>query len=246
MNYTIGFVTFYGQNNKKEALPYLYKASQIASGAKLLPQTFGIMGDFYFDEVARLGEEIRVKTEAANKQENPEAKKALIEETKALIAQSKAYAERGIDAYARAQANIDLKKKPASKGYYDSLGEQITKLYQLRFQTAEGKDAFVSKLIKTSLPDPSTVPTPIVEVDPADVPPAPGTTAPGTKPVTPTPAPGTAKPAVTPATNGTKPPATAPTTTKKPVSVNGTGDSSTTAAAKPATKKPVVKKKGTR
>jgi tetratricopeptide (TPR) repeat protein len=242
MNYTIGAITYFGQNNKKDALPYLYKAVQVNSDTKKLPQVYGIIGDYYFEEVKRLGEEIRVKTVAAGNKDT--------DETKALIAQLKGYAERAIDAYARAQNLVDIVKNPKAKPYKDSLGSQVETLYQLRFQKLDGLKDFVSVQVAKPIPDPTSVPAPIVEVDPADVPPAPGTTAPGTnpgtKPVTPAPAPGTAKPAVTPSTNGTKPPATAPTTTKKPVSVNGTGNSSTTAAAKPTTKKPVVKKKGTR
>lgn len=235
MNYTIGAITYFGQNNKKDALPALYKAIQVNSDTKKLPQVYGIIGDYYFEEVKRLGEDIRVKTLAAGNKDT--------DETKALIAQLKAYAERGIDAYARAASLVDIVKKPTAKPYKDSLQNQVETLYQLRFQKLDGLKDFVAVQVAKPIPDPTSVPTPIVEVDPADVPPAPGTTAPGTNPGTKpvTPAPGT-----TPATNGTKPPATAPTTTRKPVSVNATGDSSTTAAVKPATKKPVVKKKGMR
>jgi hypothetical protein len=241
MNYTIGAITYFGQNNKKDALPALYKAIQINSDTKKLPQVYGIIGDYYFEEVKRLGEEIRVKTVAAGNKDT--------DETKDLIAKLKAYAERGIDAYARAAGLVDIVKKPAAKPYRDSLQAQVETLYQLRFQKLDGLKDFVAVQVAKPIPDPTSVPAPIVEVDPTDVPPTtPGTAAPGTNPGTKpvTPAPGTAKPGVTPAANGTKPPATAPTPAKKPVSVNGTGDSSTTAAAKPAARKPVVKKKGTR
>ena len=241
LNYTVGYVTYFDKGDKKGALPFLYKAAYNGVDTKKIPQVYGILGDFYFDEVKRLGEEIRVKTIAA--QNKP------TDETNALIAQLKAYAERALDAYGRA-LNLVPANDPRQKVYRDGLSAQIDTIYNLRFQKPDGRNEFVSAQIQKPLPDPTTVPTPIVEVDPAEVPPAtPGTTAPGTNPGTKpvTPAPGTAKPAVTPVTNGTKPPATAPTTTKKPVSVNGTGDSSTTAiAAKRPVKKPVVKKKGTR
>jgi len=241
LNYTVGYITYFDKGDKKGALPFLYKAAYNGVDTKKIPQVYGILGDFYFDEVKRLGEEIRVKTIAA--QNKP------TDETNALIAQLKGYAERALDAYGRARSLVPA-SDPRQKTYRDGLSGQIDTIYNLRFQKPEGLNEFVTAQIAKPLPDPTTVPTPIVEVDPAEVPPAPGTTTPGTnpgtKPVTPTPTPGTAKPAATPATNGTKPPATAPTTTKKPVSVNGTVDSSTTAAAKPAIKKPVVKKKGTR
>lgn len=251
LNYTVGYITYFDKGDKKGALPFLYKGAYNGVDTKKLPQIYGILGDFYFDEVKRLGEEIRVKTVAANSAATPEAKTALIAESKVLIAQLKGYAERALDAYGRARSLVPANDK-RQDAYRAGLSGQIDTIYNLRFEKPDGLNEFVAAQIAKPLPDPTTVPAPIVEVDPADVPPAPGTTTPGTnpgtKPVTPTPtpAPGTAKPGVTPTTNGTKPPATAPTTTKKPVSVNGTGSSSTTAAAKPATKKPVVKKKGTR
>jgi hypothetical protein len=247
LNYTVGYITYFDKGDKKGALPFLYKGAYSGVDTKKLPQIYGILGDFYFDEVKRLGEEIRVKTVAANSAATPEAKTALIAETKVLIAQLKGYAERALDAYGRAKSLVPT-TDARQKAYRDGLSGQIDTIYNLRFEKPDGLTEWVAAQVQKPLPDPTTVPAPIVEADPADVP-APGTatpgTAPGTKPVTPA-APGTAKPAVTPAANGTKPPATAPTTTKKPVSVNTTGDSSTTADAKPATRKRVVKKKGTR
>lgn len=242
MNYTIGAVTYYGLNNKKDALPYLYKATQINSQTKTKPQVYGILGDYYFDEVVRLGEEIKTKTiaaNAANLKETPELN--------ALIALQKGYTERAIDAYARAQNAVpvaDAATDPKKKAYRDGIGKRIEDLYKVRFDNTDGVAVFVKTQLSKPLPDPSVTPTPIVEVEPAPV--TPGTTTPapttGTKPA----APGT-KPVTTPAsTNGTKPAVTSPATTKKPVSVNGTTGGTTIAGAKPAVKKPVVKKKGTR
>jgi hypothetical protein len=250
LNYTIGYITYFDKGDKKGALPFLYKAAYNGVDTKKIPQVYGILGDFYFDEVKRLGEEIRLKTVASNSAPTPEAKTVLINESKVLIAQLKGYAERALDAYARARSLVPA-TDPKQKAYRDGLTGQIDTIYNLRFQKPDGLNEFVAAQIQKPLPDPTTVPAPIVEVDPADVPPTtPGTTTPGTNPGTKpvTPATNGTKPAVTPATNGTKPPATAPTTTKKPVSVNGTGSPSTTATAKakPVTKKPVVKKKGTR
>lgn len=249
LNYTIGYITYFDKGDKKGALPFLYKAAYNGVDTKKLPQIYGILGDFYFDEVKRLGEEIRVKTLAANGAA-AEAKPALIAETKVLIAQLKGYAERALDAYGRAKSLVPVSDK-RQDAYRAGLSGQIDTIYNLRFDKPDGLNEFVAAQIAKPLPDPTTVPAPIVEADPADVPPAtPGTTTPGTNPGTKpvTPATNGTKPAVTPAANGTKPPATAPTTTKKPVSVNGTASPSTTATAKakPVTKKPVVKKKGTR
>lgn len=249
LNYTIGYITYFDKGDKKGALPFVYKATQVESDTKKIAQLYAVLGDYYFDEVKRLGDEIKVKTEAANSAATPEAKTALIAETKTLIAQLKGYAERSIDAYSRAKNAVPA-NDARQKAYRDGLTGRIDTIYNLRFQKSEGLSEFVTAQTQKPLPDPTTVPTPIVEVDPADVPPAPGTTAPGTptKPVA-TPTPGTAKPAVTPATNGTKPGTPAPSTTKKPVSTNGTSSSTTTSSAtvaKPKVKKPVAKKKGLR
>ena len=106
LNYTIGYITYFDKGDKKGALPFLYKAAYNGVDTKKLPQIYGILGDFYFDEVKRLGEEIRVKTVAANAAATPEAKTALIAETKVLIAQLKGYAERALDAYGRAKSLV--------------------------------------------------------------------------------------------------------------------------------------------
>lgn len=231
LNYSIGYQMFHGQNSKKEALGYLYKAAQTGT-TKDVAQVYGIIADYYFDEVKRLGEEIKVKTQAANNQDT--------DETKALIAQLKGYAERATDAYGRAA------KLAKDAKYKEGLTKSMNDMYRLRFQKAEGATEFVAAQNAKPMPDPTVAPTPIVEADPADAakpatqgttPAATTSTTTGTKPATTTPTSGT-KPAATPATNGTKPAATP--ATKKPVSVNGTTSSNTTA------KKPVVKKKGTR
>lgn len=238
MNYTIAAILYFDKNNKKEALGYLYKATQVNSQTKKLPQIYGILGDFYFDEVVRLGDEIKKKTEEMQGKTAEEAQ-PLLDQTKALIAQQKAYDERGIDAYGRAQSLIPA-TDARQKAYRDGIGTRIETLYKVRFEKVDGLQAFVNAQIAKPLPDPTTVPTPIVEAEPVA-----GT--PTTTPVTTgvKPAPPTVKPTTTPATNGTKP-ATVPATTKKPVSVNGATAATTTATVKPAVKKPVVKKKGTR
>lgn len=223
MNYGIGMMMYFGQNNKKEALGYFYKATQSGT-TKDLPQIYGIIGDYYFDEVKRLGEEIKVKTEAAGNKDT--------DETIALVAQLKGYAERATDAYTRA---INLVKDPKAAKYKEGLVSARQTMYKLRFQKETGVNEFVAAQVSKPFPDPTTVPTPIVEADPADAPAA----KPATQGSTPAAAPASgAKPATTPATNGTKPAATP--ATKKPVSTTGAASANSTA------KKPAAKKKGTR
>jgi tetratricopeptide (TPR) repeat protein len=234
MNYTIGAVTYFGLNNKKDSLPYLYKATQLNSQTKTLPQVYGILGDYYFDEVVRLGEEIKTKTIEAGMKDT--------DETKALIALQKGYTERAIDAYARAQNAVPT-TDTARKAYRDGIGKRIETLYKVRFDNVDGIAAFVKTQLAKPLPDPTVAPTPIIEAEPDPATTGTPATTTGTKPATPG---TTVKPVTAPATNGTKPAVTAPATTKKPVSANGVTTGPTTASVKPAIKKPVVKKKGTR
>ena len=102
LNYTIGAITYVGQNNKKDGLSSIYKASMAGSTTNKLPQLYAIIGDYYFDEVKRLADDYKAKVTAAGNKDT--------DETKAITASIKAYAERGIDAYARAQKFVDKAK----------------------------------------------------------------------------------------------------------------------------------------
>lgn len=206
MNWTISYVTYSGMGNKKDALPYLYQTSKLTWDKKP-SQVYSFIGDYYYEEAKRLGDEIKTKTIAAGNKDT--------DETKALIAQQKAYAERGIDAYARArQITTDAK-------YKTDLTASIESLYNVRFHKTDGSSEFVTDQLKKPFPDPSNIPAPIVEAD-AD-PAAPGSTTASTLPAAPDP---------------TKAPPTTPGVTKKPAPVKGASP------ARPAAKKPVAKKKG--
>lgn len=240
MNWTIGYVMYNGQKNKKDALPYIYESTKHTWTEKL-PQVYGIIGDYYYDQAKTIGDDIRAKVIAAGNKDT--------DETKTLVAQQKAYAERGIDAYARAQQLASDAK------YKAGLAASIEALYKVRFQKIDGLSAFVTDTLKKSFPDPSTVPTPIVEADPDPVPATTTGNGTGTGPSTPpgvkppmVPAATDTRPMTPSTTNGTKPAPVSPGATKKPVSVNSTSAPSATATAiaKTTVKKPVAKKKGTR
>jgi len=167
MNYTIGYIDYYRLNKKEEALPYLYKASQVTSGTKNNPFLYQTIGSYYREKVADLGKQIVDKIEALrkmnadNKGDTDEAK-ALDAETKNLIALQKGYADRAIDAYARAYKMADPKDSNYKNGLYTTLKE----IYNLRY---EGKrtdvDAYVANIANTPMPDPTTQVTPVVEAD---------------------------------------------------------------------------------
>jgi uncharacterized membrane protein len=94
MNYAIGYIMFNRQNQKKEALPYFYKATQINSDTKTNPALYQAIGSWYLDEFLRIDKERLDKVKAAGDVDT--------DETKAMLALQKGYAERAAEAYARA------------------------------------------------------------------------------------------------------------------------------------------------
>ncbi len=252
MNYYIGFIDYYRLNKKQEALPYFYKATQVTSGAKNNPAVYQAIGNYYRDQVADLGKQIVGKIETVRKLEAAEPKdvdavKAANDEAGNLIALQKGYADRAIDAYARAYKMSDPKNQTYKDGLYTTLKE----IYNLRY---EGKrtdvDAYVSNVSNTPLPDPTTKVTPVVEADPAS-----SSTSAATKPsTTASPTPSTTKPVTTPAkpatptkpvTSGDKTTTTKPmsTTTTKPTAAdaNKTPSKPADSAKKPTPQKKVSK-----
>jgi len=223
MNYTIGFILAFDKNNKKDAVPYLYKATQLASDTKNNPIVFQSIGSFYFDDVKRLVGEVTALEARQDPTATPEVQKALVEEIKAKVAMVNGTAEAAIDAYSRAYKLAD--PTPKGKVYKDGLYKTISDLYNVRFGKATGIDAWITSTTAKPMPNPMNPVAPIRDPEPV----APVTT---TTSTTPTP---TAKPTPTttvkPAPSGTKPAGPA----AKPAS----------SGAKPqaTVKKPVAKRK---
>ncbi|HEX8368983.1 MAG TPA: hypothetical protein VF604_10620 [Pyrinomonadaceae bacterium] len=231
MNYTIGYISYFNQKNKKEALPYLYKATQYNTGAKdnpkNLPVIYQAIGDYYKDEYNRLDDE-RVKLAAEAKDKTPEEAKALADRAKELLLLQKGYAERMIDAYGRARA-LATTDKP----YQEALSNNLKVLYGFRFDgKTDGLEAYVSGLTGKPMPDPSSAVTPVVDTT---------TTTTATTPSS------TSSLTLTPTSNNTTPTNARTTTTDASVSKQAT---TTTTKAKTTTKTPAKtpapKKKGTR
>ena len=239
MNYNIGYILYFrqGKDNpakKKEALPYLYKATQYNSYTKKNPSVYQAIGASYLDEAIRVDKERAAKLAANGNKDN--------DETLAMVGEQKGYADRAIDAYSRAYKLAKANPK-TGKDYTDNLYAKLTDLYKFRYDgDTKGIDAFVAKVDATPFPDPTTPITP-VKIEP---------TAPTTTSTTDPTKPATTPPATTPPTKpGTKPaattptkPATTPTTgATKPA---GTSNVDATTDGKAPVKKVVPKKKGTR
>jgi hypothetical protein len=210
MNFTIGYIKYYRDKDKKGALPYLYAASQANSFVKNKPEIYVAIGQHYLDEVVRLESQ---RTELFKASNNAET-----DETKALLALQKGYAERGFDAYARAYKLVGT--TPAEKATRDSIYARLKAAYELRNGNTTGLDAYISSVTARPMPNPATEVTPIVD----------------------TPA---AAPTTNSSTTTTTPAVNAATATKPAAStVNPTATANKPTAA-PA-KKPAPKKKGTR
>jgi hypothetical protein len=224
LNYIIGYIKFNGDKNEKDALPYLYKATQYNSGARDLPNGYQGIGSYFFKELAKL-EEKRVALLKANNNVDTD-------ETKAIYALQKGYAERAFDGYSKAYNFVPA--DPKNKAYKDSLYEQLKSIYLFRYNgKKDGLDPAIASSKAKPLVNPTTEVTPIVEEAPTTTPTTDttGTTKPAVSTTTPAPtAPATTKPATT--------------TTAKPATT--TTPAKTTTATKAPVKKPAPKKKGTR
>ncbi len=228
MNYIIGFLMYEKLGQKKDALTYFYKSTQIGTEKKGDFAIYARIGNYYFDEASRYDTLYRDARKANNNVEN--------DDTRKLLGLARANADRGIDAFGRAYkfASADTKVPAATKtGLNKTLGD----LYKFRFNLApEAKtpdlDKYVADLNGKPMADPASEVTPVVieEVKPATTPS--NTTTPTTTPVTPT-------------TKTTTTPTTTPTT-KKPAMKDSTESTTMTPKTTTPAKKPVTKKKGTR
>ncbi len=236
MNYIVGYVDYYRLGKKEEGLSYLYKAAMAPSGSTTKTNAFlyQTIGAHYRDEVVRLGKEIVTKIEVAGKE---------TDETKAIFALEKGYADRAIDAYARAYKAAD----PKDKAYKDGLYATIKEIYKLRFEGKEdGVDAYVATLTSQPMPDPTTKVMPVVEESTTTA-----TTSGAASPMTTTPAAtkpatmmDTKKPVTTPAKPATTTDSKKPPT--KPMSSTETESTTKITVTKTSAKKSAPKKKGTR
>jgi len=225
MNYNIGYILYYrqGKDNpakKKEALPYLYKSTQYNSFAKKNPTIYQTIGAWYLDEALRIDKERAALVVAAGNKDT--------DETLAMVGLQKGYADRAIDAYARAY-KLAKDDKNQKKEYTDGLYSRLKDLYAFRYDgKTEGIDGFVASVQSKPMPDPTAPITPVKDETPTTTPVTTSTTT-------------ETKPATTP----TKPVSvtTTTTTTTKPAAT--TVSTTTTTKTKPV-KKPAPKKRGTR
>jgi hypothetical protein len=206
MNYTIGLIMANRMNQKKEALPYLYKATQTPGFVKDSPDVYALIGTYYRDEYNRIVTDRAAKIAANGNKETPETREAL--------GMQQAYADRAINAYATAlkvaNANPDVKPD-----YKKGLTDNAKLFYKARFDKDEGADAYIAAELNKPFVDPTSAVVPVA-VESLEPTPAPATTPTTTgTPAATTPATTTPTTTATPKPSTTTPtaPATKPATT---------------------------------
>lgn len=212
LNYYIGYIMYYRQNKKDEAIPYLYKATQYNSASKNIPAIYQLIGRKYYDQLAEMSKKRQEKTAELEKAETEEAREPLVKEIKALYAEEKGVADRGIEAYAKAIKAAQQPDQKVSQQYKDDLRASLEDLYKFRFNNKmDGINAHIDAVASKPLTNPSAPIQPVVEeeTETTNTVSTPTSTTPSTKPATTN---GTKT--TTPANNGTKTVKTATTDTK--------------------------------
>ncbi len=152
MNYTIGYIKFFRQGKKEEALPYLYEATKYNSGTKKDPFIYQTLGKHYLDKTKELAGQYEEIVKNNNNEETDEAKR--------LFGLQKAYADRAVDAYARA---YNYAKTGSDKTYADGLYKTLEGLYTFRNDgKADGLEGYVAGINNRTMPDPASEVEPIM------------------------------------------------------------------------------------
>lgn len=177
--YTIGFVNYYGLNNKKGALAQYYEVTQMAGFFKNYAPVYVTISDYYRDEAENIGKEIVTLTNEYNalvdKVKNLPSGEASAEEAKRLDGEIKAkdvqikakealyngYVERAMDALARAH-KVAKDATPAEKTYKDALYKDLQAMYNRRFPSKPaGLNEWVATTTARPLPDPTSAVQPV-------------------------------------------------------------------------------------
>ncbi len=171
LHYAIAFIKYWAQDKKDEGIAYYYKAAQYNSDTKTYPPLYATIGSWYQAKAAKLGEERAAIdiTETAEEEQQANIDKAL-----EILSREKAYAERAMDAYARAY-NL-ASKKGASPEFKNGLYSTLKSLFAFRYSGPEdeGKssdaniNSYVASVTSSSLPNPATEPQPVVEKKPGE------------------------------------------------------------------------------
>ena len=165
LNYTLGNVLYFGQNDKKSGIPYFYATTQASGFRKDFAPVYATIGGYYLEQAAPIGEEIAKLIETI-KTAPDEEKPKIDTEIKAKEALFNGYTERAMDAFARA-AKFAKADTPAGQTYKKGLEDEVKRLYKIRFpDKTTGVDEWVAASTARPLPDPTSAVQPVTDPDP--------------------------------------------------------------------------------
>jgi len=165
LTYTLGNVLYFGQNDKKSAMPYFYQTTQSAGLRKDFAPVYATIGSHYIDEAAPLGKEIADLIAKLKAAPTEEEKVKLDAEIKGKEALFNGYTERAMDAFARA-AKFAKADTPQGQTYKKSLEDEVKRLYKIRFEKDTGVEQWVATATAKPLPDPTSPVQPVSDPEP--------------------------------------------------------------------------------
>ncbi len=178
MNLTVGYIINVVQKNPAGSLPYLYKTTQGTSEASKNHIPYELTGYYYFAELNKIVDEIKVLTAKQNAPGiTPEELQKIVDEIKGKVAMSNGTSERAMDAFARAYRYGQV---PAYKA---TMKKNVEDAYFVRFGKKDSVDPWIMTAVAKPFINPTTPIEPIRDAEPA-APVAQPTTAPATAPST--------------------------------------------------------------
>jgi hypothetical protein len=157
------YINYFASGNKPEGISKYYEVTKIPGRQKNNPIVYGIIGDYYFDSVKKLVEDLKAKVADQKDTDTDEVrqkKEADYNQTKGML---NGYAERAMDAYSRAYTLA--KADPKAKVYADKIYTTLQQLYTVRFQKQEGIDTWIAERVKQPLPDPASAVAPVIDAE---------------------------------------------------------------------------------
>ena len=167
LNYAIGYIKYYDKKDKDGGIAYYYKATQFDSTTKSHYPLYATIGGWYKGKMAEIG----AKRSALDITETAgENQKANIDQALKYLAMEKGYANRAMDAYARAY-NIAKNTKGVPESAKSSLYDSLKQLWDFRYSSPQDEDkrndesinSFIASVNSNSLPNPASEVQPVVE-----------------------------------------------------------------------------------
>ncbi|MEQ1762292.1 MAG: hypothetical protein ABL984_04000 [Pyrinomonadaceae bacterium] len=176
--YTLGFLNYYGLNNKKPAVAQYYEVTQLPGFFKNYAPVYVTISDYYRGEAANILKDYATLTAEYNAlvdqvkklppNSDPAVATKLDGEIKAKDVQVKAkealvkgYLERSMDALSRGW-KIAKDDTPEAKKYKDALYADLQEMYKNRFpEKPTGLNEWITAATAKPLPDPSSTVQPV-------------------------------------------------------------------------------------